>query len=349
MRSLSAAVAATILISALPSPAMAADHHLLGSAAPHWRPRLLLREQPPASGDRSHPVLYVHGASFPSALSIMFRFRGSSWADALNNQGLDVFGLDFAGYGGSERYPQMNGPRSGKPVGRAVEAEKQIARAIDFIRRETGASKVAIIAHSWGTMPAALYAERNPDAVSALVLFGPIVRRHAPPEAETSVWDLVTTEQQHRRFTKDVPADHAPVLEEADFPVWAEAYLDSDRQSRARSPTAVKVPSGPSADVLAAHSGRLPYEPSRLGVPLMVVRGSWDSSSTHQDIVGFISELRRDGEHCFVEVPEGTHLLHLETRRHQLYAVVNEFLAPLTGTQNDHSLLSCDTPATFGR
>ena len=87
----------------------------------------------------------------------MFRFRGSSWADALNETGFDVFGLDFAGYGGSERYPRMSGGRAGTPVGRAASAEHQIARVLDFIRRGTGASRVVIIAHSWGTMPAVLY------------------------------------------------------------------------------------------------------------------------------------------------------------------------------------------------
>jgi pimeloyl-ACP methyl ester carboxylesterase len=349
MRALSAALVATVLISALPAPAMSATHHLLGSRGPHWTPRLLLREQPPASGDRSHPVLYVHGASFPSALSVMFRFRGSSWADALNEAGFDVFALDFAGYGGSERYPRMNGHRGGEPVGRAAEAEKQVARAVDFIRRETGAPRIAIVAHSWGTMPAALFAERHPDVVSGLVLFGPILRRNGPPHAEGTAWELVTNEQQHRRFTRDVPPGHAPVLEEADFPAWAEAYLDSDPESWSRSPAAVKIPSGPSADVFDAHSGRMPYDPARLNVPLMVVRGTWDSSSTHADVAGFFSELGSQVERCWIEIPEATHLMHLETGRHQLYAVTNEFLAPLTGLATAHALYACDAPAAGGR
>jgi pimeloyl-ACP methyl ester carboxylesterase len=345
MRALAAALAATVLISALPAPAMPATHHLLGSRTPRWTPRLLLREQPPASGDRSHPVLYVHGASFPSALSIMFRFRGSSWADALNEAGFDVFGLDFAGYGGSERYPQMNGKQAGEPVGRAAEAERQIARAVDFIRRETGAPKVAIIAHSWGTMPAALYAEHHPKAVSGLVLFGPILKRHDPPQHDGTVWELVTNEQQHRRFTKDVPPGHPPVLEESDFPAWAEAYLDSDPESWTRSPAAVKVPAGPSADIVDAHSGHLPYDPARLVVPLMVVRGDWDSSSTHADVAGFFSELRPETRRCWIEIPEATHLMHLEVGRHQLYAVTNEFLAPLNGLSTAHALYACDAAA----
>jgi hypothetical protein len=44
-------------------------------------------------------VLYVHGATFPSALSIAHRFDGRSWRDALNDAGFDVWGLDFYGFG----------------------------------------------------------------------------------------------------------------------------------------------------------------------------------------------------------------------------------------------------------
>ena len=35
-------------------------------------------------------VLYVHGATFPSALSIAHRFDGKSWRDALCEAGFDV-------------------------------------------------------------------------------------------------------------------------------------------------------------------------------------------------------------------------------------------------------------------
>lgn len=320
---LKTALLAAILAMAITPAALAAERqHVLPE-----RPRLLVREQPPAAGDRSHPVLYIHGSSFPSALSVMFRFGGRSWADALNDAGYDTFGLDFAGYGGSERYPAMSGPQAGPPVGRTEDAVRQIERAVAFIRKQTGAKSVAIIAHSWGTMPATRFAELHPEKVSRLVLFGPILRRDGPGGTELTAWNLVTNDQQHRRFIKDVPAGHAPVLEEVDFPAWAAAYLASDPGAAERSPPAVKVPSGPSADVLDAWSGKLPYDPARLKVPVMVVRGAWDSSSTAADAERFFAELPPELERRFVEIPEGTHLLHLETGRHALYAAVNTFLA----------------------
>ena len=52
----------------------------------------------PARAQRS-PVLYVHGGTFPSALSIAHRFDGKSWRDALCEAGFDVWGFDFHGFG----------------------------------------------------------------------------------------------------------------------------------------------------------------------------------------------------------------------------------------------------------
>jgi pimeloyl-ACP methyl ester carboxylesterase len=321
------------VMSATPSQAQARgqsrEHRLAAGPGPDWSPSLLVREQLPASGDRSRPVLYVHGSSFPSALSIMFRMGGESWADALNADGHDVFGLDFAGYGGSDRYPQMAGADpAGPPLGRADIAADQIARAVAFILKETGAKRVSIVAHSWGAIPATLFVERRPEQVDRLVLFGPVLRRDGPPQgAEPIAWGLVTIAEQHARFVKDVPKDHPPVLEEADFPAWATAYLASDPTSSARAPPSVKIPSGPSADVLDVWSGHPPYAPADLARSVMVVRGAWDSVSTRSDASAFLAELPPGLERRFVEIPEATHLMHLETGRHGLYAEVNAFLA----------------------
>src|SRR5215469_13435255 len=60
-------------------------------------------------------VLYVHGATFPSALSIAHRFDGRSWRDALIEAGFDVWGLDFHGFGHSDRYPEMSQPAKDNP------------------------------------------------------------------------------------------------------------------------------------------------------------------------------------------------------------------------------------------
>ena len=69
-------------------------------------------------------VLYLHGATFPSTLSIAHRFDGYSWRDDLNAAGFDVWGLDFAGFGGSDRYAQR---RSRRKTRRPLEQRKNRA------------------------------------------------------------------------------------------------------------------------------------------------------------------------------------------------------------------------------
>ena len=319
----------SIMLLASPGIMAAEVSHILpGSPAGHWTPRLLLREQAPASGDRSHPVLYVHGASFPSELSIMFRFEGTSWADDLNERGYDVFGLDFAGYGGSERYPGMLGdaPMVGAPLGRAPDAAVQVERAVRYIMASTGAPRVTIIAHSWGTIVAALFATRHPELVDRLVLFGAIVKREGPAKSEPDAWSLVTIEEQHTRFVGGVPKGHAGVLVEQDFPRWARTYLATDPTSGERHPASVKVPSGPSADVLDAWSGKLAYDPSRIMTPTLIVSGAWDGSSTPADAAWLAGAMSPTVDKTVVTVPDATHLMHLESGRRELYRAVDHFL-----------------------
>jgi hypothetical protein len=61
------------------------------AGAPH-EPALLVRHLAPTSSGpgRGRPVLYVHGATFPSALAVGYRFDGRSWMDELAAVGFDV-------------------------------------------------------------------------------------------------------------------------------------------------------------------------------------------------------------------------------------------------------------------
>ncbi|MES2059033.1 MAG: alpha/beta fold hydrolase [Pseudomonadota bacterium] len=306
--------------------ASAAEHRLRGSApgATAWTPDLLVREQRPANGSRARAVLYVHGSTFPSALSIMFKFEGKSWADDLNDAGFDVFGLDFAGYGGSSRYPDT--PDTGAR-GRADEAAEQIERAVRFIMKETGARRVSIIAHSWGTVAAGRFAGSHPEMVDRLVFFGPIAQREGPTSQEPiPAYNFVTTDAQHARFLGGVPASEAPVLVERDFPAWAQAYLDSDPESRTRNPVSVKVPAGPDADLAQAWSGRLPYDPALIRAPTLIVRGAWDPVTNNADASWLKQALSRSPKVDDVSIARATHLMHLEEGRVALYAATRAFL-----------------------
>jgi len=142
---------------------------------------LFLRHLPPSleTPPLGKSVLYVHGGTFPSALSVAHAFDGRSWRDELCAAGFDVWALDFHGFGRlSDPYPEMAHPAEGvAPLGRAEEASRQLEQALRFISARQGCGRISLIAHSWGTIVAGRLAGRAPDLVDRLVFFGPITRR----------------------------------------------------------------------------------------------------------------------------------------------------------------------------
>jgi pimeloyl-ACP methyl ester carboxylesterase len=292
-------------------------------AATAETPSLFVRRQPRTG---SPVVLYVHGATFPSALSVGFDFGNGSWMDDWNARGFDAWAFDFAGFGESGRYAAMDEPADRhRPLCRAPESAVQISSVLELIAQETGQARVSLIAHSWGGAPAALAAIAHPQLIDRLVLFAPIARRAGGTvPASLPAWADIPNEAQYKRFVEDVPKDHAPVLE--GFDRWAPAYLASDSGSAERSPPAVRVPYGPAADNIEAKAGRLAWDPGKLTQPLSIVRGAWDSLCQDGDAATIMAAATAAPSRHDRKLDAGTHLMHLETGRHALYEAVGQAL-----------------------
>src|SRR5256885_1168994 len=110
---------------------------------------LFLRFLPAAKTEfqPNRAVLYVHGATFPSALSIAHRFDGRSWRDALGDAGFDVWALDLDGFGYSDRYPEMDRPAAESPaLCVADDAARQVEAAVRFILAHQNIGSISLIA-----------------------------------------------------------------------------------------------------------------------------------------------------------------------------------------------------------
>jgi pimeloyl-ACP methyl ester carboxylesterase len=275
---------------------------------------------PPAIGD----AIYVHGATFGADLSIFYEFDGRSWADALNGIGLTVWGFDFAGYGGSDRYESGGA----EPAGSIDDVIPQLHRVVAAVRTRNGNRPVALVAHSWGGAVAARYAELFPQDVKALALFAPVVTRTpaVPPAVVIAQSHYPLTQwAQYRRFVEDVPRGQPQVLSEAHFQGWGAAFLATDPSAADRVPPSVVTPYGPAADIAAAWSGRALYDPSLVAAPALLVRGEWDSVCADADASRLLQGLGSDDK-ADVRIERATHLMHLESQRVALYDRVNAFL-----------------------
>lgn len=295
----------------------------------HTGLELFLRHLPPQHGGNDAPVvLYVHGATFPSATSIAHRFDGRSWRDELCAAGFHVWGLDFHGYGLSDLHPEMRQPANmADALGRAEDASRQIEAAVRFITAHHATRTLSIVAHSWGTIAAGRFAGRCPELVRRMVFFGPIARREGQsPAPKLPAWKLVSVQDQWDRFIADTPKMEAPVMLERHFARWSEAYLDGDPKSRARTPPAVQAPLGPLQDIQDAWTGRLPYDPGLIRAPVAIVRGNWDSLCTDADAAWLFDALSASPIRRDVKIARAGHLMHLEEGRYALYRETEIFL-----------------------
>lgn len=310
---------------ALPVENGSASGEIMTTLRDAGEPSLSVRRVPgPGSS-----VIYVHGSSFPSALSINYAIDGISWADHLQAKGFDVWSFDFPGYGGSERWsPTVSpGEGSGDIPGRGAEAVRHVERVVRHILEQTGSERVSIIAHSWGAIPASLFTGRSPELVDRLVLFGPVCRRDGGAQGSASPFLLVTADDQWRNFRSGVPDGYGPPIAKERFDQWASTYLKSDAASATRSPPSVEVPAGPAVDIAEAWSGRLAYDPALIRSPTLIVRGEWDSVTTDADaewLARAMTGVPGGAHDC--KLAAGAHRMHLEDNRVALFDSVADFL-----------------------
>jgi pimeloyl-ACP methyl ester carboxylesterase len=248
----------------------------------------------------------------------------------LVESGFDVWGLDFYGFGHSDRYPEMNQPAADNPpLCVAEDAAQQLEAAIRFILGHQNLDKLSLISHSWGSMPLGLFAGAHSALVDRLVLFAPIARRgprryEGPPSFPA--WRIVTPRDQWNRFVEDVPAGEPPVLSRLHFEQWSQRYLDSDADSRSRDPAGVKTPLGPFSEIIKAWHGQLAYDPALVRSPVAIIRGEWDGLMQDDDARWLFDAFTQSSVKRDIKIGCGTHLMHLETMRPALWQESINFL-----------------------
>jgi pimeloyl-ACP methyl ester carboxylesterase len=280
----------------------------------------------PAAGDC---VLYVHGATFPSALSVAWRMNGESWLDHLQSAGFDAWAFDFAGYGASQRPRVFAAPADAHlAFGRSTVAAAQIEAVLLHIRRQRPDTPIHLLAHSWGTLPAQQVAIARPDLVARLVLFGPVVPRQGTALRDSApAWRLITAADQRPRHRNGLPEDAATPVDDAEIERWCTAYLRTDAQSGCRVPASVQIPSGPMHDVAEMFAGAALVDSAAITQPTLIIRGEWDDIAQDADARRLFDALVSARDKRDVKIARGNHWMHLQPSRHALWAETRSFLS----------------------
>jgi pimeloyl-ACP methyl ester carboxylesterase len=285
--------------------------------------RLHLLRARSAAPSQHRPVLLLHGSTLPASIAYTLAFGGRSWLGDLATRGHDAWALDFRGYGESWK-PEDDGARPCAAVSNTAQAIEDVAAAIAFIKRETGADIVDLVGWSWGATVAATYAARGGE-LGRLVLHAPQWLRDTPSPMVTPQ----TLSEPYR--TVDVPAfvgrwlgriDHA---ERAKLGDWK---TELERTLARHEP--ISVPNGSARDINDYWmAGKPGYDPANIGAPTLVVVGGEDAD-TPPAVAREVFHRLGSATKQYAEIPGGTHFTVFEPARAALFRTTAAFLADPT-------------------
>jgi len=276
-----------------------------------------------------YPILFLHGSTFPTALSFDFRMNTVSWMSNLSSNGYDVYGLDFLGYGNSDRYPEMeSNTKNAKVVGRATDVCLDVAIAVEMILKKTGKNKIYLIGHSWGGTVAGLFATKFPDKVAKLVLFATITTRNETSSIETieGSFEEMTPEERVNAMKNLTPSDKHCQLEPEILENWGTLWAQNDPLIQKLKSKSIRFPSGPSQDVEDLLHNKPYFNPKDIKSKTLIIRGEWDQYPNNSDAESLFIALENTPSKKYVVIEKGTHVLHLEKSRNDLYYETLSFL-----------------------
>jgi len=286
-------------------------------------------------------ILFVHGATYPSPSMFDLQANGYSIMDYLAKNGYDTFCLDIRGYGGSTRPPEMDAPaKENKPIVRADVAVKDIAAAVDHIRKKRGVNKINLYGASWGTVTCGAYTAKNNDKVNKLILYAPVYSTKHPmgkaledkenpgnPNSKLGAYRLVSIESATKRWDGQIkPKDKTEWREKKVLETMNKAVLESDPTSQTRTPPSLRAPNGVLVDVYYIFTERPVYDASLISVPSLIIRGADDPTAIDADAQGLFKKLVKAPYKRYVMIGDGTHFVAFEKNYDQVFRESKLFL-----------------------
>lgn len=316
----------------LSMPPIIARIQLIASDTPGVQLQLLNKHADGMTEFRPERTLVMmHGATFSSASLFDVPVGEGSFMDVLARAGYDVWAVDARGYGGSTRMPEMTQPpEDGVPLTPARVAVRDLAAAVDFIRRERGIARLGVLGMSWGATIAGILASQPNAPVEKLVLVTPLWLSEKPLRVDAGgplgAYRLVSPSAFEAAWQSPAPEEaRAALIPQGWFEIWKQATLATDVGSPV--PGTIRAPSGAVQDVRTHWTaGRPLYDPARIDCPVLLVGAEWDVDVWFDMAHDLFVRLTKAPYKRFVEIGQATHMVLMEKNRMQAFDAVIGFL-----------------------
>lgn len=310
----------------------------IGSSHARWLSLHLHAVLPSERSPRA--ALLLHGATLASYVfdlpvpgySLQERIAAAGWAS---------YALDARGFGRSTRpAPGEPGCPVDRPFSNAAEGVADVADTVRFLYRDCRHTEIALVGYSWGTILAGRFVTAYPDAVNRMILFAPIygtpnarwIRQLGVPDCPADpgfgfgAYRWTTTEELQARWDSEIPTEEKMGWRANDvLTTVLEAALRSDPLSLTRAPRAFRSPSGCCVDLFRAFSGHTAFDAGSIQLPILLVRGDSDTTSTAADQQLLLERLKSRDKRS-VTIPSGTHFACFERSAPSLFEALLAFL-----------------------
>jgi pimeloyl-ACP methyl ester carboxylesterase len=310
--------------------------------------KLFIREKMAEGNTRfadDNVVLFLHGATAPSACDFDLSYKDYSWADWMAKRGYVAYMGDYRNYGLSSREPAMDEPAAkNQPVTRSYLALRDITAMVNHIKTKRGVKKVTLIGWSWGAMMAGYYTSLHSENVHKLVLYAPLYdfndhtnlgpgsglqNKRKPLEFNFALgaYRLASEAANTGRWNGEIPVENKDEYRDPAVPVefWKEC-MATDTTSNTRNPPSLRAPNGVLEDSFYQATGRPLWHAANIYSPTFVIAGAFDTWSFPEDRDGLMRDLVHAPAKKSVLIPNATHFVLFEKPRFQFFDEILKFL-----------------------
>lgn len=233
-------------------------------------------------------ILLVHGRTWSGLPDFDLQVPGEdlSLMDGLIDEGFATYAVDMRGYGGTPR-----DETGWLTPGRAA---ADLASVLEWLTEVHGAPP-ALFGWSYGSMISQLLAQRRPELLSELILFG-------YPGSDREWSDAGTPTEPARRVNTAEAAASDFIVPGTISQAAIDAYVE------------VALAADPTRTDWRETSGWSELDPARITVPTLVLQGEFDPIATTRSQADFM-ERASTPDRRWVVIPGGDHAAFMETPR----------------------------------